>query len=74
MLNVAAKTTDYQQDALVFDIQTDLDNDNTAFERFMTDGVLAMLPKAKTTMGCVWTIDRDNSQAKLALGNKEFNS
>ena len=72
MLNVAAKTTDYQQDALVFDIQTDLDNDNTAFERFMTDGVLAMLPKAKTTMGCVWTIDRDNSQAKLALDNKEF--
>ncbi|MFV9972425.1 MAG: FAD-dependent monooxygenase [Francisella endosymbiont of Hyalomma asiaticum] len=72
MLNVAAKTTDYQQDALVFDIQTDLDNYNTAFERFMTDGVLAMLPKAKTTMGCVWTIDRDNSQAKLVLDNKEF--
>lgn len=23
-------------------------------------------------MGCVWTIDRDNSKAKLTLDNKEF--
>ncbi|MDE5000823.1 2-octaprenyl-6-methoxyphenyl hydroxylase, partial [Francisella tularensis subsp. holarctica] len=66
------KTTDYQQDALVFDIQTELYNNNTAFERFMTDGVLAMLPQVKTTMGCVWTIDRDNSKATLTLDNTEF--
>ncbi|WP_150465845.1 FAD-dependent monooxygenase [Francisella sp. SYW-2] len=72
MLNVGAQTTDYKQDAVVFDIQTDLDNDNTAFERFMTDGVLAMLPKAKTIMGCVWTVDREDSEAKLNLGKKEF--
>lgn len=72
MLNVGAQTTDYKQDAVVFDIQTDLDNDNTAFERFMTDGVLAMLPKSKTTMGGVWTVDREDSKAKLNLGKKEF--
>ncbi|MEY8766369.1 MULTISPECIES: FAD-dependent monooxygenase [Francisella] len=72
MLNVGAQTTDYKQDAVVFDIQTDLDNDNTAFERFMTDGVLAILPKSKTTMGCVWTVDREDSKAKLSLGKKEF--
>ncbi|AJI46550.1 FAD-dependent monooxygenase [Francisella philomiragia] len=72
MLNLGAQTTDYKQDAVVFDIQTDLDNDNTAFERFMTDGVLAMLPKSKTTMGCVWTVDREDSKAKLNLGKKEF--
>lgn len=72
MLNVSAETRDYKQDAVVFDIQTDLDNDNTAYERFMTDGVLAMLPKSKTTMGCVWTVDRDSSKEKLALGASEF--
>ncbi|AFJ43966.1 FAD-dependent monooxygenase [Francisella orientalis] len=72
MLNVGAKTTDYKQDAMVFDIQTDQDNQNTAYERFMTDGVLAMLPKSKTTMGCVWTVDRDNSKEKLNLDKNEF--
>ncbi|AIT09001.1 2-octaprenyl-6-methoxyphenyl hydroxylase [Candidatus Francisella endociliophora] len=72
MLSVGAETRDYKQDAVVFDIQTDLDNDNTAFERFMTDGVLAMLPKSRTTMGCVWTVDRDNSKEKLALATSEF--
>lgn len=72
MLNVGAQTTDYKQDAIVFDIQTDLDNQNTAYERFMTDGVLAMLPKSKTTMGCVWTVDRDNSKEKLNLDKNEF--
>ncbi len=72
MLNVGAKTTDYKQDAIVFDIQTDQDNQNTAYERFMTDGVLAMLPKSKTTMGCVWTVDRNDSKEKLNLENNEF--
>ncbi|MBK2029057.1 FAD-dependent monooxygenase [Francisella noatunensis] len=72
MLNVGVQTTDYKQDAIVFDIQTDLDNQNTAYERFMTDGVLAMLPKSKTTMGCVWTVDRNDSKEKLNLENNEF--
>lgn len=72
MLNVGAKITDYKQDAIVFDIQTDQDNQNTAYERFMTDGVLAMLPKSKTTMGCVWTVDRDNSKEKLNLDKNKF--
>ncbi|GAB4222200.1 MAG: FAD-dependent monooxygenase [Francisella sp.] len=74
ILNVSANTTDYQQDALVFDIATDLDNHNTAFERFMTDGILAMLPKSKTTMGCVWTINREDSKAKIELDYKSFES
>jgi 2-octaprenyl-6-methoxyphenol hydroxylase len=72
MLDVTAETTDYNQDAIVFDIQTDLDNANTAFERFMSDGVLAMLPKSTNTMGCVWTVDRNDSKAKLALDKNQF--
>ena len=72
MLDVDAQTTDYKQDAVVFHIQTDLDNENTAYERFMTDGVLAMLPKSRTTMGCVWTVDRQDSKAKLDLDKEEF--
>ncbi|MED7787994.1 FAD-dependent monooxygenase [Francisella sp. 19X1-34] len=72
MLDVDAQTTDYKQDAVVFDIHTDLDNQNTAYERFMTDGVLAMLPKSRTTMGCVWTVDRQDSKAKLSLDKNAF--
>ncbi|QIV94402.1 FAD-dependent monooxygenase [Allofrancisella frigidaquae] len=72
MLDVAAKTTDYKQDAVVFDIQTELEHKNTAFERFMSDGVLAVLPKTDNTMGCVWTVDRSQSKSKLNLDAKEF--
>ncbi|AJC49153.1 FAD-dependent monooxygenase [Allofrancisella guangzhouensis] len=72
MLDVATKTTDYNQDAVVFDIQTELEHKNTAFERFMSDGVLAILPKTNNTMGCVWTVGRDKSKSKLDLDNKEF--
>lgn len=72
MLDVDAETTDYNQDAVVFDIETDITHDNTAFERFMSDGVLAMLPKSNNTMGCVWTVDRNNSKAKLDLNEAEF--
>ncbi|QIV95921.1 2-octaprenyl-3-methyl-6-methoxy-1,4-benzoquinol hydroxylase [Allofrancisella inopinata] len=72
MLDVAAKTTDYEQDAIVFDIQTELEHKNTAFERFMSDGVLAVLPKTDNIMGCVWTVDRSQSKSKLNLDVKEF--
>jgi 2-octaprenyl-6-methoxyphenol hydroxylase len=72
MLGVDAETTDYGQDAVVFDIETDISHNNTAFERFMSDGVLAMLPKTNNTMGCVWTVDRENSKAKLELSQDEF--
>ncbi|QLE78540.1 2-octaprenyl-6-methoxyphenyl hydroxylase [Francisella sp. Scap27] len=72
MLGVDAETTDYNQDAIVFDIETDITHNNTAFERFMSDGVLAMLPKTNNTMGCVWTVDRADSKAKLELNKQEF--
>lgn len=72
MLSVDAETTDYNQDAIVFDIETDITHNNTAFERFMGDGVLAMLPKTNNTMGCVWTVDRVDSKAKLGLNKQEF--
>ena len=72
MLNVSATTNDYNQDAVVFDIQSDIEHGNTAFERFMSDGVLAMLPKTNKIMGCVWTVDRSESKAKLELDNLQF--
>ncbi|MGQ4004216.1 FAD-dependent monooxygenase [Francisellaceae bacterium CB52] len=72
MLNVSATTNDYNQDAVVFDMKSDIEHDNTAFERFMSDGVLAMLPKSNNTMGCVWTVDRSQSKAKLDLDSSGF--
>ena len=72
MLNVSATTNDYNQDAIVFDIKSDIEHSNTAFERFMSDGVLAMLPKTNKIMGCVWTVDRSESKAKLKLDNPQF--
>jgi 2-octaprenyl-6-methoxyphenol hydroxylase len=72
MLDVGAKTTDYKQDAIVFDIQTELAHSNTAFERFMSDGVLAVLPKTENTMGCVWTVDRCDSKAQLDMSDIDF--
>ena len=72
MLDVSATTTDYNQDAVVFAIQSDIEHSNTAFERFMSDGVLAMLPKTNNVMGCVWTVDRNESKSKLDLDSDQF--
>ena len=72
MLSVSATTNDYNQDAVVFDVQSDIEHGNTAFERFMSDGVLAMLPKTNNIMGCVWTVDRSDSKARLELDNLQF--
>ena len=71
-LGIEADITDYTQNAVVFDIETELNNQNTAFERFMSEGVLAMLPKGAHKMACVWTIDRDNVENITKLSNNDF--
>ncbi len=56
---IASTEYDYQQSALVFDIQLQKSHQNIAYERFVHDGVMAMLPVTKKQMACVWSVDRE---------------
>ncbi|MFC4891906.1 FAD-dependent monooxygenase [Pseudofrancisella aestuarii] len=71
-LGVLADNEDYKQDAIVFDIDIELDHQGVAYERFIGDGVLALLPKDDNKMACVWTVDRDKVDPIVKLSDNEL--
>ena len=57
--SIIASEHDYKQSALVFDLYLQKNHESIAYERFINNGVLALLPAAQKKMACVWTVDCD---------------
>lgn len=66
-LGISATVHDYQQDAVVFNIEVEKGHQGWAYERFIGDGVLALLPNQNNTMSAVWTVDRALREKILAF-------
>lgn len=53
---------DYQQTALIANIETALPHDGRAFERFTDTGPLALLPLTRQRLSLVWTLRPEQAQ------------
>lgn len=62
---------DYDQMAVVCDVQTELPHDGQAFERFTPEGPAALLPKGDR-YALVWTASNADAQRIAALADDEF--
>lgn len=62
----------YQQKALIANLETELENNGVAFERFAKTGPAALLPLNKSVSALVWTLPEEQADAALALPDKEF--
>ena len=69
LLDIGQHSIDYQQTALVTTVQSELPNQNVAYERFTTSGPLALLPVGKRQASVVWTRSSEDAEA-LMLGNE----
>ncbi len=59
-LHIRAQRVDHQQQATIFKITLEGEHDATAYERFTTQGVLALLPMPhKNQLQCVWTHNKN---------------
>ncbi|WP_116963666.1 FAD-dependent monooxygenase [Fastidiosibacter lacustris] len=47
---------DYGQSALIFDVLLHKNHQNCAYERFINNGVMAMLPVGQKRVACVWSV------------------
>lgn len=65
-LGMTASVHDYDQDAVVFNIALENPHHGWAYERFIGDGVLALLPNQNNTMSAVWTVNRSQCEEILA--------
>ena len=62
---------EYDQMAVVCEVQTELPHANQAFERFTPEGPAALLPKGDR-YALVWTASNDDAQRIAALPETEF--
>ncbi len=73
---IGIETVDYDQCAVVASLSTDRANDGTAYERFTSDGLMALLP-TQTAAGAawrtlIWAVPKDAAQELLQLDPAEF--
>jgi 2-polyprenylphenol 6-hydroxylase len=63
---ISANTHNYHQRAIVATVATQLPHEHTAWQRFMRDGTLALLPLADGTSSIVWSADEAVAAGLLA--------
>lgn len=63
---------DYGQLGIVTRIRTELSHQNTAWQRFLTTGPLALLPLSDGSCSIVWSADQHRAEELLELNDIEF--
>ncbi len=62
----------HRQTAVVATLALDYDHENTAFQRFLSDGPIALMPSGNQLMSLVWTMQKANAKNMLAIDEKDF--
>lgn len=71
-LNIQTETYDYQQSAIVTNIELSNFHHNWAYERFTNNGPAALLPRSPTTATLLWAVATKNVDPLLELSSDNF--
>jgi 2-octaprenylphenol hydroxylase len=71
-VGLSAAHADYRQIAIIGNVATERPHAHTAWQRFMHDGTLALLPLADGTCSIVWSADEARAKELLAATAEEF--
>ena len=69
---IEARTASYEQMALVARVRPQASHRNTAWQRFVEGGTLALLPLADGNVSIVWSVRAAQAQALLAASAGDF--
>jgi 2-octaprenyl-3-methyl-6-methoxy-1,4-benzoquinol hydroxylase/2-octaprenylphenol hydroxylase len=72
MAGIATRGRDYAQRAVVAHVATERPHAGTAWQRFLPDGPLALLPLADGRSSVVWSLPEEEAQRVLALDDAAF--
>ena len=72
MLAIAAITEDYEQTAIIANVKITLPFNGYAYERFTSDGPLALLPLPDQRYAMVWTNAADRAEQLMQLPDAQF--
>lgn len=71
-LGVSVREGDYEQRAVVTHVRTRGSHEDTAWQRFLPSGPLALLPLADGNTSIVWSTTHDQAQALLDFSDDAF--
>jgi len=72
MAGIATRGHDYAQRAVVAHVRTERPHEHTAWQRFLPDGPLALLPLADGRSSVVWSLPEARAHEVLALDEAAF--
>jgi len=72
LAGIGTRGRDYEQSAVVAHLQTERPHENTAWQRFLPAGPLALLPLADGRSSLVWSLPEDEARRVLALDDQAF--
>lgn len=72
LAGIATREQDYRQQAIVAHLGCELWHRDTAWQRFLAGGPLALLPLADGRVSLVWSAASDEAAALVALDDAEF--
>lgn len=72
LLNIDTQEYDYQQTAITANVSISRPHDNVAYERFTSQGPLALLPMVSERCSLVWTRKQGEVQSILELTDEAF--
>jgi len=72
LAGIGTRGRDYGQSAVVAHLQTERSHKNTAWQRFLSTGPLALLPLADGRSSLVWSLPGDQARRVLALDDDAF--
>lgn len=72
MAHIPARVHDYEQIAIVATVRTREHHGETAWQRFLPTGPLALLPLADGRCSVVWSVNRDEGEILLQLEDADF--
>jgi 2-octaprenyl-6-methoxyphenol hydroxylase len=72
MMGISAQKRDYDQRAIIGNLMPERKLNHRAFERFTSQGPLAILPIADDRAGFVWTVAEHDADRVMLLDDDEF--
>lgn len=72
LVGIGTNQWPYQQTAVVTHLTTELDHQSTAWQRFLRDGPLGMLPLADGRISVVWSTTAEKAQQALDASEDEL--
>ncbi|KQX97495.1 2-octaprenyl-3-methyl-6-methoxy-1,4-benzoquinol hydroxylase [Rhodanobacter sp. Root480] len=72
LAGIGTRGRDYAQRAVVAHVHTERPHESTAWQRFLPDGPLALLPLADGRSSLVWSLPEEQAQHVLALDDAAF--